>query len=228
MQNIRRSGRDSKCWPWCFPLAIPASFKFVFVTLLAAFIAACSMTPVAPPKEAEPWQAPEWTAWRLTGRISVKYLDDGWNAGLIWRQSSADYDLKLQGPLGQGALLLHGNEQSVELVDANGGRDTALDAETLMHRHLGWQLPLSGMKFWIHGRSNPAQPAEWRRDVNGRPEQLIQSGWQIDYSKYRPAPGGASLPARIDFERPDLQARLIIDHWEILADGGVAGHESAR
>ena len=187
------------------------------------------MAPVAPPKEAlEPWQAPEWTAWRLTGRISIKYLDDGWNAGLVWRQSAVDYDLRLQGPLGQGALLLQGNDQRVELVDAKGGRDSALDAETLMYRHLGWQLPLSGMKYWIHGRSEPGQPAEWRRDMSGRPEQLIQSGWQIDFSKYRPAPDGASLPGRIDFARPDLQARLIIDRWEVLADGNTASHERDR
>lgn len=213
-------------------LIIPGAMKSArraCIALLAVWVAACTTTPVAPPG-GEPgiWQAPDWAAWRLTGRISVKYRDDGWNAGLVWRQSRADYDLKLHGPLGQGALRLSGNDQRVELLDSKGARDAASDAETLMRRHLGWQLPLSGLKYWIQGKSQPGLPAQWRRDAGGRPEQLIQSGWRIDYDRFRPAPDGASMPRRIDFERPDLQARLIIDRWEILTEAPVAANVFPR
>lgn len=196
------------------------------LVVLVGMLSACS---VAPPKASlEPWQPPEWTAWRLTGRISVKYLDDGWNAGLVWRHSPEDYDLRLQGPLGQGALQLRGAPGRVELIDAKGGRDTAQNAETLMDRHLGWRLPLSGLRYWIQGRSDPGQPADWQRDRNGRPERLVQAGWQIDYRKFRPGPEGTSLPARIDFERPDLHARLIIDRWEVLQEGESSQHAAGQ
>ena len=195
--------------------------RFILLAALALSLAACSLAPVAEREERHAhWRPPEWTAWRLTGRISVQYGEEGWHAGLVWRQSPETFDLRLEGPLGQGALRLQGNGDSVELRDAKGQQATASDAETLMRQHLGWELPVSGLRYWVRGEAEPGPVAHWQRDEAGRPEQLIQAGWRIDYSRYRPTPGGGSLPGRIDFERPDLQARLIIDRWEAINGGG--------
>jgi outer membrane lipoprotein LolB len=197
--------------------------RLFLLVVLALPLAACSLAPVSEREGLrEHWRPPDWTAWRLTGRISVHYGEEGWHAGLVWRQSPETFDLRLQGPLGQGALLLQGDGDRVALQDARGQRDTAGDAETLMRQHLGWELPVSGLRYWVRGEAQPGPTAQWQRDVEGRPEQLIQSGWRIDYSRYQPAPGGGTLPGRIDFERPDLQARLIIDRWEAI-DGGGSG-----
>lgn len=197
--------------------------RLILLAVLALPLAACSLAPVSERDvRLEHWQPPDWSAWRLTGRISVHYGEEGWHAGLVWRHSPETFDLRLQGPLGQGALLLQGDGDSVELRDASGQRDRAGDAETLMQQHLGWELPVSGLRYWVRGEAQPGPPAQWQRDAEGKPEQLIQSGWRIDYSRYRAAPGGGSLPGRVDFQRPDLQARLIIDRWEVI-DGDGSG-----
>lgn len=180
------------------------------LALMLALLGACTQLPTRAPGT---WQPPDWSAWSLRGRIAVHAGEQGWHAGLNWRQAGDIYHVELTGPLGQGAVRMDGGPDGVSLLRADGVRDWASDADDLLVRHTGWTLPVSGLRYWVQGRAVPERPARWERDRDGRPLYLHQDGWDIRYSAYQDQPGRAPLPKRMDLEREGIRARLLIDAW---------------
>ena len=183
---------------------------FHWAVLLAVVLSGCAQIP---PRAVEAWTAPAWEDWNMRGRVAVRAADQGWHANLSWRQTGEAFQMELSGPLGQGAIRLHGDAARVQLERADGLRDQAADADALLARHTGWSLPVSGLRYWVRGLAVPARPAHWVRAPDGRPERLQQDGWDIRYTDFRDQPGLGLLPRRIDLERDGLQARLLIDTW---------------
>lgn len=189
--------------------------------LCALLVIGCGQLPTRP-QPAEPvlaWSAPAWTDWELRGRIAVRHGEEGWHASLAWRQAGEEFHIDLSGPLGQGALRLHGDAAGVDLERADGLRDRAPDADALLLRHTGWALPVSGLRFWVRGLAVPGRAAEWQRAGDGRPLRLWQDGWDIRYTGYVELSGQAARPRRIDLERDGLTARLLIDSWVPIPPG---------
>ena len=178
--------------------------------LLSLLLSACTQIPQRPTTE---WTPSALSAWELQGRIAVRAGEDGWHASLKWRQNGANYQADLSGPLGQGALRLRGDDAGVTLESANGERDQSTDADALLARHTGWNLPVSGMRYWVLGLEAPGSAAHWERDANGRPQRLLQDGWVIRYTDFQETPDMGQLPRRIEMEREGLHARLLIDTW---------------
>jgi outer membrane lipoprotein LolB len=66
------------------------------------------------------------------------------------------------------------------------------------------------MAGWLLGRGTQAQIAA---DTLGRPAQLSEAGWQVDYAYADDAPG--ALPERLTLSRADtLELRLRIERWK--------------
>lgn len=187
---------------------------WITVGLMLLQLTSCTQMPA---RTASAWVAPNWTEWTLQGRIAVRAGDEGWHASLTWHQTGDAYQADLSGPLGQGALRLQGDDTCVKLERADGLRDQSVDADALLARHTGWRLPVSGLRYWVLGRaapqSAPGREARWERDANGRPQRLLQDGWDIRYTAYQEQPGFGMLPRRIEMEREGLHARLLIDSW---------------
>lgn len=197
----------------------------IWAGLMLLLVTSCTQMPA---RTASPWVAPNWTEWTLQGRIAVRAGDEGWHASLIWHQTGNAYQADLSGPLGQGALRLQGDDTGVRLQRADGLRDQSADADALLARHTGWRLPVNGLRYWVLGLAAPQsgwgslpgslpgstpREARWERDANGRPERLLQDGWDIRYTAFQEWPGLGTLPRRIEMEREGLHARLLIDTW---------------
>jgi outer membrane lipoprotein LolB len=200
---------------------VTSTLRALAAGLCALLVAGCGQLPTRPaPADAAPvWAAPAWADWELRGRIAVRAGEQGWHASLAWRQTGEDFQLDLGGPLGQGALRLHGDAGGVGLERADGLRDRAADADVLLLRHTGWALPVSGLRYWVQGLAAPGRAAEWERGSDGRPLRLRQDGWDIRYVDYEEQPGQSPRPRRIELERGGLTGRLLIDSWTALAPG---------
>ncbi|WJW75947.1 lipoprotein insertase outer membrane protein LolB [Thiohalobacter sp. IOR34] len=183
--------------------------------LLALLLGGCSLSP---PQPVSAWSPPAWPAWQLEGRIALTAGEQGWHAGLLWRQDRERYRLRLSGPFGQGALLLEGDAGGVVLREANGREQRASDAEALLYRTTGWELPLAGLRYWVRAQVQPGLPFELQRDAMGRPLRLRQGGWRIDYRRYRRY-GDGELPALIRLSTDGVSVRLVIDDWRRLEAG---------
>jgi outer membrane lipoprotein LolB len=191
-------------------------------SLLVLLLSGCAAVPPALPPGVESMTAAERAAithWHIQGRISLTRGEQGWHAGLDWETRPERYRLQVSGPLGQGALLLTGDDGGVTLVDGEGRLYRAADAEGLMLQVAGWRLPVSGMQYWVRGLVAPDAPFETTRDARGRPLELLQSGWKISYQRYQEV-AGTAWPAKIRMEHDELTVRLVIDQWQLEQPGG--------
>ena len=192
----------------------------VFGILLV--LAGCASQPVPPPKPATEFDPalPDYAAWSLRGRVSLVHGEQGWHAGMNWQETAGHYRLDLSGPLGQGALQITGAVDGMSrLQTANGEQYTARDADALVLTVTGWQLPVSGLRFWVRGIPAPGGDATMTTDDRGRLARLRQSGWDITYSRYQAA-AGRDWPSRMRLEDTDISVTLIVDEWNITPPAG--------
>jgi outer membrane lipoprotein LolB len=153
--------------------------------------------------------------WQAVGRLSVQSGEQAWHASLVWRQEADLYRIRLLGPLGQGGVEIAGGPDEVTLRTGTGESYVAASPETLMQERLGWWAPLRGLRFWLLGLDDPeAGRARAQVDTEGRPARLSQDGWDVRYLGYL-AGGPVPLPARVELERGDLRAKVVVSRWDL-------------
>jgi outer membrane lipoprotein LolB len=190
--------------------------KRLAALLLALLLAGCAAVPTVTPQHPE--AIAELDRWAFNGRVSLTREETGWHAALTWREYAGEYDLRVTGPLGQGAFELSGNAAGVMLVDADSRTFTARDADALLRHVTGWTLPVSGMHYWVRGLAVPGVDAQVVQDAAGLVSRLDQSGWVIRYDRYQPV-DGLLLPGRLRMEQDNVSVRLVIDEWQLhIAD----------
>jgi outer membrane lipoprotein LolB len=94
----------------------------------------------------------------------------------------------------------------------------AASASTAAHAELasrlGFDPPLSALRYWVLGVPDPAQPASESLDAaQQRLSALTQEGWHVEYQSYGSA-GGETLPARMTLRRDQVRVRLLVDDWQ--------------
>ena len=158
--------------------------------------------------------------WDLTGRLSIRQGDEAWHATIRWQQHEDSYSIDIIGPLGQGGLRLQGGNQQVVMHTSNNEVYVAKTPEALLQEHLGWHVPIQGLRYWALGRYDPAVKYTSTADSQGRFTDLDQSGWHIRYRRYESL-DGIDLPGKVFMNTSDLDVRLIIDNWHAgLAKSG--------
>jgi outer membrane lipoprotein LolB len=181
--------------------------------LLVLLLAGCATTPVPTSSQS----AAAMSSWQLNGRVSLTRGEEGWHAGLHWQVQADTFHLRISGPLGQGGFQLKGDARGVVLVDAEGQTFAARDADALLAQVTGWQLPVTGLRYWIRGLPEPvAGAAQMTRDETGRLRRLEQSGWVIKYQRYQLVED-ILLPAKLQLVHADLAVRIVIDQWQLGA-----------
>jgi outer membrane lipoprotein LolB len=149
--------------------------------------------------------------WTIRGRLAVKNNNDGFSASLLWQQHKDDFDIRLFDPLGRRVAWLVGNPQQVTLTTSDGQNYQGVDPQLLLRQRLGWELPLDSLKYWIKGLPDPNKVA-WREEFDdfGRALILDQAQWRVVMSQYAPNEPLAQ-PGRIELERKDFTAKLLVD-----------------
>lgn len=150
----------------------------------------------------------------LNGRIAVRFRDQSSSGAVRWQHSLATDAIALLSPLGQTVTEINRNANGVTLIDSAHKTHQAANAEVLTEDLLGWRLPLSGLSYWVTGQAQPGTPFELVRDTEQRPTQLLQNGWQIDYTGWQDV-AGQSLPRKLNLQREGLQIKLVVDEWVI-------------
>ena len=152
--------------------------------------------------------------WVLKARIAIQVEKEGWTATLHWRQQQGGYTLRLIAPLGRGTYELTGNDRGVTLRTADNRLLHADNPEMLLQQNLGWQVPVSGLVYWIRGLPEPDLDTEkLLLDKNGRASDISQAGWQVKYTNYMISKG-YDLPEKLTMYHDNLRIRLIIQDWE--------------
>lgn len=187
--------------------------------LVAVGLSGCATVPEPAEDPQAVWKAQQERLaqirqWRALGRLAIKSSGDSWSARLRWNQVGDTYRIWLSSPLGQGLVELEGEPGHVRMRTAENETFTARRPEELMHRQVGWEVPLEGLRYWILGRNEPGAPVRsLELDQAGRLARLDQAGWRISYLRYGDF-DGLQLPTRLELSNQRLSAKLIVSHWQ--------------
>ena len=151
--------------------------------------------------------------WTLSGRLGVSSDRDGGSGSFRWVQDGERYEFELRGPLASKSFRLSGGPYGALLEGLDGGPVRGPDAEALMRRALGWDVPLRDLRAWVLGLRADTGPAELSFGTNRLPSLLRQDGWVVDYRQWdtnRQPP----LPTKVFAQRPPYKVKLSIDTWQ--------------
>lgn len=219
----------------------------LLAAVAVALVAGCRTVPVQQ-QPASAYQA--WDVTRaelqsrdhfaLKGRVAVASGKEGFNASLHWRQEGTRSNVSLQGPLGAGGVQISAENDNLSVVTSRGERLDSDAARAELESRLGFDPPLSSLRYWVLGVPDPAMPSKVQVDPQQqRLQSLVQDGWQIDYNSYMstsvpraagPAAGARTdvsgavnvaggqdasiwLPARMTVQRAGVRVRLVVDGW---------------
>lgn len=196
---------------------LPAAWVLAGLALALA-LAGCQTVPLVPaPALAWSVRRPALQAlerFGLDGRVAVAVGNQGFNAGLRWTQSAAMTHLALTGPLGAGGVEVTADGDDLTVVASNGKRLDDAAARTELESKLGFEPPLTSLRYWVLGVPDPAAPASTQLDSQQRLARLTQDGWQIDYTAYMPV-GAQWLPRLLTLRRANVRVRMVVDEWQL-------------
>lgn len=147
-------------------------------------------------------------AFALQGRVSIRYGAESLSGQLDWRADVASDEVLLSSPLGQGIASIRRHDGGVSLIRPGQPMVTAESVEMLTLSELGFRLPLTGLRYWVQARPDPARASKMHFSAAGGVDQIAQDGWKIDYLAFQ-----GNLPRKIHISREDLEIRLVIDAW---------------
>jgi len=164
--------------------------KFTFLLLIASLLlGACTSKPVKQ-IDSSSWLSrqaavAEIDRWQLNARIGMRSKDNSGSASLIWNELPGQRNLRLLGPVGGGLILLQQDSTGVRLQDSKGKTWYAVDAADLIYRVTGWNIPVSALRWWLLGMTEPGSNANYKLDDSQRLVALIQDGWKVTLDKYK-------------------------------------------
>ena len=132
-------------------------------TATLVVLAGCRTLPPAPPPGVS-WdvrrpQLQSLEHFQLRGRVAVASSGEGFNANLRWTQDGDHSQVTLEGPLGVGGAQLSAEGDQLTVVTSQGERIESAAAHAALAARLGFDPPLSSLRYWVLGVPDPKQPA---------------------------------------------------------------------
>ncbi len=188
--------------------------------LAAAMLVAACATPMVAEREAARddlrTRVAALEGWTVNGRAAIQSDGESASLSLRWREERPDhYVLDLSGPFGAGAIRISGGSDHAVLEDGRGEAVVAARPEALLEAHTGRHLPVSALRYWMVGLPAPQLSLESEAlDARGRPERLLQDGWEVRYYAWDEVEG-VHLPRRVDLQKGAQRVRVAFSGWEI-------------
>lgn len=149
--------------------------------------------------------------WSFEGRLAITGAGDSWTANIVWLHRPGHEEIKLSGPLGQGAALVTLDDDSVTIDRGNGDVQSSEDVEGFVGQKLGLVVPVKLLRFWVVGVPQP--DLAFNETDNG----FTQLNWLNEYKQIM-AVGERLMPQRVYVTNGKIKLKLIVDQWHL--DGG--------
>ncbi|HEY0199491.1 MAG TPA: lipoprotein insertase outer membrane protein LolB [Rhodanobacter sp.] len=153
--------------------------------------------------------------WTLQGRLSISDGKGGGGSGsLTWKQEGDRYTFEIRGPAISGAnFRLTGGPEGALLEGLREGPLRGPDAEVLMRKAVGWEVPLGDLRAWVLGLRADSGAAELDFGADRLPSLLQQDGWTVDYREWDAA-HQPPLPKKVFAQKLPYKVRLSIESWQ--------------
>lgn len=205
----------------------PAALRTPALACLGALLAVSCAAPrdleqaAADPETVARYEARQaavssWQNWSLLGRLAVSDGKDGGTGRLEWRSDPASSELDFRGTFGRGSWRLSMDDDRAILELASGDMWQARDVGALVREHVGWEVPVDALSWWVRGLAAPGRVESRSLDERGLLNLLSQRGWRIEFQRYGEF-SGLSLPTRLEARRDGRQVKLVVRDWTFKA-----------
>lgn len=196
--------------------------RLVSLGAACLLLAACAPAPVRRPadaaalavQDARERQLAGVDRWTLSGHLAVSDGRDGGSGSLAWTQDGERYDFELRAPITGKSFRLSGGPDGALLQGLDGGPLHGADAEALMRKALGWEVPLRELRAWVLGLRAEGSPADVSFGEHGLPSLLRQGEWTVDYRAWN-LQSQPPLPRKVFASRPPYKVKLSIDSFRL-------------
>lgn len=151
--------------------------------------------------------------WQLRGKIGVRSPDYSGSAFINWQQQKEAFDIRINGPLGQGSIHIEGTPENITLAQNGKPSKPNLSPEQQLKQALGWDFPAQQLRFWAIGLPAPQSKYTAKWNSNELLETLEQDHWAISFQRY--SRHKTPMPEKIILQREDIKLTLIIKKWKI-------------
>lgn len=148
------------------------------------------------------------------GRFAVRYADAQGEARDLyghfsWRENGQRVSLHLSNPLGQTLALIQSEPSSASLKVPGHALQTAPHMEDLMQNALGFALPISALRHWIHAMAAPEARALIQSGPNGgHALRIQQDGWTVYYIDAERAAQAQQI--HLTRAKPPIDVKLVL------------------
>lgn len=201
-----------------------------FVTLgLLMLLMACETTPIK--QETTGWDDPLWQrhhqsltsiqSFHIKGRIGITLPDDSFSSSYQWSQKAKNtYNFRMYGAFGQTYALLDVTPDYAELETGDDQFFESDQAEELLHRVLGWSLPMDYLQDWIKGLPTGIRDNQLTINKDGTLQQLEFEDYQVQFVSYKTFPHpiesrNIAMPRKIKITQQGKKVILTIRSWDM-------------
>ncbi|MCX7235697.1 MAG: tetratricopeptide repeat protein [Burkholderiales bacterium] len=149
------------------------------------------------------------------GRFAVKMNDrptnntQGGSGSFTLSKTGFSDTLEIRSPMG-GAIAKIVINPGEAILERDGKKVMAIDADTLIQNTLGLPLPARGLSNWLNGQVRPGSAARLVRDERGQVKNITQDGWDLAY-KWSDAQKIERLNMTRNTNTGTIDVRLIFD-----------------
>jgi outer membrane lipoprotein LolB len=175
----------------------------------ALMLSACSTVPVEPEVHYSKLAREhlyKLEQWSFEGRVALAGKNDNWQASINWGHKFDDEEIKLSGPLGQGATVIRLTGDLVTIDRGDDKVQSSTQPEEFINQQLGMFVPVHSLRYWVIGLPEPT--SAFVETATG----FKQAGWFIEYKQMQPV-DEQSMPRKIMVTNERVKLKLIIDQW---------------
>ncbi len=161
-------------------------------------------------------------SWALSGRLVVREDGNSDTVNINWQQQGAQFDLRLFGNLGLGAVRLYGEPDRVTVEKSGEDEVTLPNLDAVTQEYFGYAFPTAELLYWVRGLPAPELSGSHTYDENRmlatlRQEDANGAVWNLTFDRYMELEGAAGtyLPGRILAVREGLELRFLINNWVV-------------
>lgn len=185
--------------------------RYVIFLILPALLSGCSVAPEKPMQAyrmvgVEHLQQQE--RWYFEGRVALVDERDSVSASISWRHNKERDDIELTGPLAQGKVAISVTAEGVAIDDGDSRQEFQGSAEAVLNEQLGVDMPVSALRYWVLGVSDPQQ------DYVELQDGFLQDGWSVRFREMQQV-NAEMLPKKVTAEKEKARIKLIVDQWDL-------------
>lgn len=108
---------------------------------------------------------------------------DAVQGGFVWNEHQQRIQLDLNNPMGSVLARVVADAQGAQLQYPNGEIEYAQSADALVAQLLGYELPVEGMKDWLHGQTGTRPVTDLKKEQ----DQIVyfqQDQWRVRLQRY--------------------------------------------